>query len=113
MYDKTERGFSTDLSLLDRKKEYESISKLDEERFIETYCVVDINKRTKSKDLYQKYVDYMKKSNKRVESIIKFNKTLKYLGYEIKNDNWKLNELDLDNQDRWKSELTVFGLKLL
>mgnify|MGYP001593743491 CR=1 FL=1 len=80
------RSFTGDVSISERMKKYQEISKTPLELFINQYCdITDFNAKILFDEFYSTYVQKMERN----DSKIKISKDLKILGFEIKLENWK------------------------
>jgi len=109
----TKRNFSGDLSISERMKHYQNISKTPLEQFLDDYCdLTDPSAMIKFSDFYCEFAKFLKSTGKDIATKIITSKNLKKVGFELKNHNWRIPNSEDINRTEYVSHSTVFGIKL-
>ena len=108
------RRFTGDVNISERMQKYQKESKTKLERFIdENYEIASDNEKIVFDNFYVKLSQYYSQINISLPSKILISKSLKKLGYEIRNYSWKNEQSNLDSsQTIFVSKSTIFGLRV-
>ena len=100
------RQFTGDVSISERMKDYQEISKTDIEVFIDKFCnYEDVDNKISFNEFYLKYSKY----NKDCESKNMIGRQLRKLGYIVKIENWKVWN-DSGTEFQWESGMKISGI---
>ncbi len=106
------RRFSGDVDITKRMEQYQQASKTLIERFIdENYEVESDDERITFDNFYVELSKHYKKINKKLPSKIEVGKEIRKLGYRTGKSSWKNEFLNDDNQLKYITKHTIFGLK--
>ncbi len=102
------RQFTGDVSISERMKSYQDISKTPLETFIDNYCdLTDSEAKLRFDEFYSMFI----KTTNSKDSKILVSKNIRKIGFDIKNENWQENTPNNLNLSVWKSGFRISGIK--
>lgn len=107
------RNFTGDVSISERIKGYQEISKTELEWFIENECDITAPEgKIPFGEFHSKFMIYLQQLKKGTWSLIKVSKELKKLGFETRNHSWKVEGCNFRGESNFELKNTIFGIKI-